>query len=218
MADRVLPDLLTAASEDDDPDMEKAVEVLTNWDRTFSADNRGGVLFEEWAKLFAGPRMSGLDGFAVPWSADEPINTPSGLKDPQAAVEQLRQAIAKTKETYGQIDPVYGDVSRFILDGVDVPGSGGYGNLGAFRVITWSEPNEDGIRTPAHGETWVAMVEFSTPIKAYGLMSYGNSRQPGTTHYSDQLDLLSKEQFREFWLQREQVEANLERRTPLNPQ
>jgi acyl-homoserine-lactone acylase len=218
MADRVLPNLLAAAAEDSDPDMQKAVEVLSNWDRTFSADNRGGVLFEEWAKLFAGPRMSGLDGFAVPWSADDPINTPSGLKDPQAAVEQLRQAIAKTKETYGQIDPVYGDVSRFILDGVDVPGSGGYGNLGAFRVITWSEPNEDGIRTPAHGETWVAMVEFSTPIKAYGLMSYGNSRQPGTTHYSDQLDLLSKEQFREFWLQREQVEANLERRTPLNPQ
>ena len=152
----------------------------------------------------------------MPWSAEDPINTPSGLKDPEAAVELLRQAIVSTKEKFGVIDPVYSDVSRFILEDVNVPGHSGYGNLGSFDVITWSEPNEDGVRKPAHGETWVALIEFSTPIKAYGRMSYGNSRQPGTTHYSDQLELLSDSEFRELWLQREQVEENLERRTPLN--
>ena len=214
MADRVLPDLLAAASEDSDTDMQEAVRILTEWDRSFSKENRGGVLFEAWGKLFAGPRMTGQGGFAVPWSADDPINTPSGLKDPAAAVEMLRTAIASTKESYGMLDPVYGDVSRFILDGLDVPGSGGYGNLGAFHVITWSAP-KDGIRTPMHGETWVAMVEFSTPIKAYGLMSYGNSRQPGTTHYNDQLEMLSNNEYRELWLRREQVEANLSDRTPI---
>jgi acyl-homoserine lactone acylase PvdQ len=161
--------------------------------------------------------MTGLDGFAVPWSADDPIHTPSGLKDPVASVDLLRKAIASTREKYGMIDPVYGDVSRFILEDVNVPGHSGYGNLGSFDVITWSEPDADGVRTPMHGETWVAMVEFSTPIKAYGRMSYGNSRQPGTTHYSDQLKLLSDNEYRELWLQREQVEAHLESRTPLNP-
>lgn len=216
MADRVLPDLLAAAADDPDPDMQAAVKALAEWDRTFSSSNRAGVLFEEWAKLFSGPRMTGQAGFAVPWSADDPINTPSGLKNPAAAVEQLRQAIASTREKYGQIDPVYGDVSRFILEDVDVPGAGGFGNLGAFHVITWSDPNAEGVRTPTHGETWVAMIEFSTPVKAYGLMSYGNSRQPGTRHYSDQLTLLSEGKYRELWLQRDQVEANLSERTPLN--
>ena len=215
MAERVLPDLLAAAADDPDPDMQAAVKLLSDWDRTFSKENRAGVLFEAWGKLFAGPRMTGLDGFAVPWSADDPITTPSGLKDPEAAVEMLRKAIASTKASYGQIDPVYGDVSRFILDGLDVPGSGGYGNLGSFDVITWSEP-KDGIRIPAHGETWVAMVEFSTPIKAYGLMSYGNSRQPGTTHYNDQLQMLSDNKYRELWLRREQVEANVSEVTPID--
>ncbi|WP_375209823.1 acylase [Hyphomonas jannaschiana] len=216
MADRVLPDLLAAASGDDNPDMQEAVELLSGWDRTFSSDNRAGVLFEEWAKLFAGPRMSGQEGFAIPWSDDDPINTPTGLRDPEGAVDLLRQAITSTREKYGMIDPLYGDVSRFILEDVDVPGHSGYGNLGAFDVITWSEPNGDGVRTPAHGETWVALIEFSTPIKAYGRMSYGNSRQPGTTHYSDQLELLSQKAFRELWLQREQVEEHLERRTVLD--
>jgi acyl-homoserine-lactone acylase len=61
------------------------------------------------------------------------------------------------------------------------------------------------------------MIEFSTPVKAYGLMSYGNSRQPGTTHYSDQLGMLSRDEFRELWLRREQVEAHLSERTAFNP-
>ena len=61
------------------------------------------------------------------------------------------------------------------------------------------------------------MVEFSTPIKAYGLMSYGNSRQPGTKHNSDQLEMLSKHEFRELWLRPEQIQANTEAVTPLTP-
>lgn len=217
MADRVLPDLIPAALKDKDPEVQAAARLLGAWDRNYTADSRAGLLFEEWAKLFAGPTFAGQGGYAIPWTEQRPISTPYGIKDPAAAVEQLRTAIANTKKKYGAIDRRFGDVSRFILDGVDAPGTGGFGNLGPFRVITWSEPDAKGVRTPTHGETWVAMIEFSTPIKAYGLMSYGNSRQPGTTHYSDQLDMLSKDQFRELWLRREQVEAHLSERTDLKP-
>jgi acyl-homoserine-lactone acylase len=46
-------------------------------------------------------------------------------------------------------------------------------------------------------------------------MSYGNSRQPGTAHRTDQLPLLARREFRELWLQRSQVEAHLARRVVL---
>jgi acyl-homoserine-lactone acylase len=217
MADRVLPDLIPAALKDKDPQVQSAARLLASWDRSFTADVRAGLLFEEWAKLFAGPTFAGQAGYAIPWSQDRPTSTPYGIKDTAAAVEQLRTAIANTKKKYGAVDRRFGDASRFILDGVDVPGTGGFGNLGAFRVITWSDPDAKGIRTPTHGETWVAMIEFSTPVKAYGLMSYGNSRQPGTAHYSDQLGMLSRDEFRELWLRREQVEAHVSERTAFNP-
>ena len=217
MADRVLPDLIPSALKDKDPEVQAAARLLAAWDRSFTADVRAGLLFEEWAKLFAGPTFAGQAGYAIPWSQDRPTSTPYGIKDNAAAVEQLRTAIANTKKKYGAVDRRFGDASRFILDGVDVPGNGGFGNLGAFRVITWSDPDAKGIRTPTHGETWVAMIEFSTPVKAYGLMSYGNSRQPGTTHYSDQLGMLSRDEFRELWLRREQVEAHVSERTAFNP-
>lgn len=80
-------------------------------------------------------------------------------------------------------------------------------------MITWNPPNAAGQRLPQHGETWVSLVEFSTPIKAKGLMSYGNASQPGSAHISDQLKLLSKGEFRTLWTTREQVEQHLESRT-----
>jgi acyl-homoserine-lactone acylase len=71
---------------------------------------------------------------------------------------------------------------------------------------------KDGERTPVHGETWVSMIEFSTPMKAMGLMSYGNSTQPGSKHRSDQLEYLSRKELRTLWRTRGEVEKHLEER------
>ncbi len=216
-ADRTLPDLLTAAKLDPDPDMQTAVKLLSEWDHIFSKETRAGLLFEEWAKLFAGNAFTGQANWAVPFEGAKAVSTPTGIKDPAAAVTMLRQAITETKKKYGALDRVFGDVSRFKLADVDVPGDSNVGGLGPFRVMTWGPLDAAGKRYPQHGETWVGMIEFSTPVKAYGLMSYGNSRQRGTRHRADQLTLLSNHQFRELWLQRRQIEANLEETTPLNP-
>jgi acyl-homoserine-lactone acylase len=212
-ADRTLPQLYAAAEGSTDPDIVAALEVLKGWDRYFEADSRGALLFEEWARLFTGDdKFVSNAGYATPWSLEAPLTTPAGLKDPALAVRQLKQAVARTRERYGAIDRPYGEVSRFHIGDVNVPGRGGFGNLGAFDVITWDPPNADGERLPQHGETWVSMVEFSTPIKARGLMSYGNASQPGSPHNSDQLELLSRGQFRTLWTTRDEVERHLESR------
>ncbi|HXC58208.1 MAG TPA: penicillin acylase family protein [Steroidobacteraceae bacterium] len=216
MADRVLPELLPPALADVDPQVRAAAQLLAQWDRRFTAESRGALLFEEWARLFAGDNFAGLANYREPWSAAEPLSTPRGIKNPTAAVDMLRRAITETRRKYGAIDRPFGEVSRFALDEVDLPGNGGFGNLGAFRVITWTDPDAKGIRTPRHGETWVAVIEFATPVRAWGLMSYGNSRQRGTRHHADQLALLSRNEFRELWLQRSQIAANLEERTALS--
>jgi acyl-homoserine lactone acylase PvdQ len=217
LADRTLPDLIAAAKADPSADMQAAVTLLSEWDHMYSKDNRAGLLFEEWARLFAGPTFGGQANYAVPFDGAQAISTPSGIKDPAAAVTMLRQAIVATKTKYGALDRVFGEVSRFKLDDVDVPGDGNSGGLGPFRVITWGPLTAEGKRYPQHGETWVGMIEFSTPVKAYGLLSYGNSRQRGTTHRSDQLEHLSKHEFRELWLQRSQIEAHISVRTKLKP-
>ena len=170
------------------------------------------------ASANAGFPFASQSAYRVPWSIETPLTTPYGIADPAAAIESLRKAITSTREKYGRLDRPFGDVSRFQVDDTDLPGLGSFGNLGAFNVITWADPDGDNIRTPRHGETWVSMVEFSDPIKAYGIMTYGNSRQPGTSHYDDQVELLAKGEFRELWLLREQIEANAETRETLSRQ
>jgi len=217
LADRTLPDLIAAAKADRNPDMQSAVKLLSEWDHLYSKDNRAGLLFEEWARLFAGPGFGGVTNYAVPFDGAQATSTPSGIKDPAAAVDMLRKAIVATTAKYGALDRVFGDVSRFKLGDVDVPGDGHVGGLGPFRVITWGPLDASGKRYPQHGETWIGMIEFTTPVKAYGLMSYGNSRQRGTKHRSDQLQHLSNHEFRELWLQRKQIEANISDVTELKP-
>jgi acyl-homoserine-lactone acylase len=54
------------------------------------------------------------------------------------------------------------------------------------------------------------MIEFSKPMKAMGLLTYGESDQPGAKHMGDQLPLLSKEQLRPEWLTRAGIMAHKE--------
>lgn len=209
MADRLVPALVQAAARNEDPDIRQAVALLQGWDHHYDADSRAALLFETWAGLFAPATFSDQRNYAVRWSLDDPLETPRGLGDPKAAVALLKQAVAKTKDLYGALDRPFGEVSRFHIDDVSLPGNGGFGNMGLFRTITWGKM-KDGERTPVHGETWVSMVEFSTPMKAVGMMSYGNASQPGSPHRSDQLRFLADKTFRTLWTERAEVERHLE--------
>ncbi|WP_293979973.1 penicillin acylase family protein [Sphingobium sp.] len=212
MAERMLPELLNAAAGSDDDDVKAATALLKGWDYRFEPGSRAALLFETWAALFAPKNFTDQTNYAVKWTLDDPLATPRGLKDPAAAVTMLKQAVAKTKQLYGAIDRPFGDVSRFHIGNVSVPGNGGFGNAGVFRTMTWG-PMKNGERTPVHGETWVSMVEFGTPMKAVGLMSYGNSSQPGSKHNSDQLQLLADKTFRTLWINRADIERHLEEKT-----
>lgn len=208
MADRVLPDLLPAAQTDSREQVRLAAQVLAAWDRNNDAGSRGALLFERWARRFSGPEFNDDSRYARRWSATDPLQSPAGIASIPDALDMLDEAARETVAMYGALDRPFGEVSRFRLGDTDLPGSGGFGNTGSFHTITWSDL-ADGTRTPKHGETWVSIVEFSTPVRAVGLMSYGNSSQAGSPHRDDQLPHLSAKTYRTLWLTREQVEENL---------
>jgi acyl-homoserine-lactone acylase len=156
-----------------------------------------------------GASLGSQAGFAVPYDVKAPHTTPSGLKDPQQAALQLDAAAAQTIKRYGALDVPWGQVMRFQFAGLDLPGNGGFGNLGIFRVITFGDAH-GATRSQTHGETYIAAVEFSNPIKAKVLLTYGNSSQPGSPHQGDQLPLLAKKELRTAWRTRREIQAHLE--------
>lgn len=209
LADRILPELLAAAARSNDPEVNAASAILKSWDHDYDADSRGALLFETWALKFMGPGFKSYANFAVPWSLDDAIETPRGLKDPDEAVRMLGEAYAATKEEFGAADRPFGDVSRFHVCDVNLPGYSDAENLGIFPSIIWS-PMKKGERTVVSGESWISMVEFSTPLKAAGLLTYGNSSQAGSRHCGDQLSYYSRKQLRTFWRTRAEIERHLE--------
>ncbi len=209
MADRILPDLLDAVAKNGTDLAKQAADVLKNWDRQAEAASRGAVLFYEWAMQFMGTSLGSQTGFAVSYDVKQPLTTPRGLRDPAQAAKQLDTAAQNVIRKYGALNVPWGNVMRFQYAGLDLPGNGGFGNLGIFRVITFGSEH-GATRSQTHGETWIAAVEFSKPLKAKVLMTYGNSSQTGSAHQSDQLPLLARKELRTAWRTRADVMANLE--------
>jgi acyl-homoserine-lactone acylase len=213
----VLDDLIAAAQESDDELVQRAAEVLSTWDRRADAESRGAVLFAAWANDFINPR--GFAAFAVDWDINDPLNTPRGLADLDAAVESLGRVASQLEALRllgGGIDVPYGTVFRlrFMDSDYDLPASGAEDLLGTFRTLTF---RQDNLRFyPTAGESYTAVIEFSDPIRARVLLPYGNATQPGSPHVGDQLPLFAAYEMRDPWRTREEIEANLSERTALN--
>jgi acyl-homoserine-lactone acylase len=203
LSDRLLDDLIVAARRSDSMRVRQAVKILQTWDRKADAESQGAVLFYFWTQ-----EMDFPNSFAIPWQENTPRTTPDGLAEPQKAVAALKTAAAKVESTYGKLDVKWGDVFRLRSGQVDLPANGGSGGLGIFRVVNFA-PQEDGRFRAVDGDSYVMAIEFSNPIKAMGLMSYGNATQPGSSHVSNQLELFARKQLRPVWRSRQEILAHL---------
>jgi acyl-homoserine-lactone acylase len=218
LADRLLDDLIPAAREFGNELAREAADVLEAWDRKADAESRGAVLFARWA--FS---RNPAELFATPWQESSPLMTPDGLANPVDAVKALEQTAAelqsKTSTTlsfsFGALDVPWGEVFRMSAGEQDVPASGASGGLGCFRVLNFERTPEGRFQAVA-GDTFLAAIEFSEPVRARVLLTYGNATQPGSPHIGDQLPLYARDELRPALRSRQEVEANLELRQVLD--
>ncbi|HEY9849853.1 MAG TPA: acylase [Leptolyngbyaceae cyanobacterium] len=203
LAERLLDDLIPLARKSSSAKVRQAAEILNAWNRKADANSRGAVLFAAWAE-----EMDFDRAFAKPWNVNSPYSTPDGLADPVGAVAALAAAVAKVETSYQALDVPWGEVFRLRYGKVDLPANGGSEQLGIFRVVEFL-PGENGRFSAYNGDSYVAAIEFSNPVKAMVLTSYGNSTQPNSSHNGDQLQLFARQQLRPVWRQRQEIEAHL---------
>jgi acyl-homoserine-lactone acylase len=125
----------------------------------------------------------------------------------------LGDAAIDVRKQFGSLERPYGDVTKYHAGDVSVPAGSGSGSIGIFPSMIFGRFDKEGIRDAVSGETWISMVEFTTPLKAEGLMTYGNSTQPGTKHRSDQVALLGARKLRTLWMTRPEIQKHLEGKT-----
>jgi len=196
-------------------DVSAGCAALALWDGTMNKDSVAAHLFREFAfQFYKNPQ------WATPFDAADPLNTPSGLLNNDATLQQFAQAIVNVEAAGIALDAKLGDVQfveRSLPDGsasgVKIPWAGAHNVEGGFNVFN-SRPGDNGTLLRRHvyqplnsdtilsaeakgyhigyGSSWMTVVNFTDqgPV-ARGLLSYSQSRVYGTEHSLDQTLLYS---------------------------
>jgi len=192
-AELVLPELLKACFKAHDLRLLAPCTVLSAWDRRANVDSRGAVLFREFWN--AARVLPGL--WSVPFNPADPVNTPRGVAatSTPALLDALRGATDKLQSLgvplYGRL----GDYQTQTRNGRRIGLPGGQGDEdGVFNVVTMAtDLTSSGYRDVAWGTSYVQLVGFdhAGPV-AKALLTYGQSVDPQSPYYADQLSLFTQ--------------------------
>ncbi|WLI88772.1 penicillin acylase family protein [Massilia sp. R2A-15] len=206
-AELILPDLLPLCAGD--ASLAPACNVLAGWDRRANLDSRGAVLFREFWNLAA--TIPGK--WAAPLDPADPVNTPSGLA-PGAAPAMLGALKAAVKKLQALAIPLDGRLGDFQDDtraGVRVPVHGAIGDIdGSYNSIHMATPlDAGGYHDIAWGSSYIQAVTFDDagPV-AQAMLVYGQSVDPKSPYYNDQVPLFSGKQWPSLPFGQEKIKAD----------
>jgi acyl-homoserine-lactone acylase len=153
----------------------------------------------------------------LPSTRSRPLSRRRVLADGERAVAALVAVPAQVEALVGGPDRPWGEVARMRRGTYDLPANGFPGDpFGVFRVLYFDvalDPAKlatSGRTAAIQGDTFVVAVEFSDPVRALVLNTYGNATQPGSPHAGDQLTLSAAGQWRPAWRTRAEIEAHLD--------
>ena len=190
-AELLLDDVLTIC-DDTDASIAASCEALRNWDRTGNTESRG---MQVWTAFWETARQI-PDLYAIPFDSADPVNTPSGIAVDNSAVrEAVRAELAKAEETLLAadipLDAPWGEVQFADRNGERIPVPGGPGRHGMFSYINTGFTPGKGYTPIMHGNSYIQVVTWddSGAPDASGILTYSQSPDPDSAHYTDQTEL-----------------------------
>ncbi|MFI9169635.1 penicillin acylase family protein [Streptomyces lincolnensis] len=175
-------------------DIGEACGVLASWDRSVNTGSRGALLFDRlWRKIPASQLWK------VPFSPADPVRTPHTLNtDTPAFAAALADAVAELRAAAIPLDSRLGEHQFVVRNGQRIPVSGGTESLGVWNKIesAWN-PAGGGYTEVTTGSSYIQAVGWDggrCPV-ARTLLTYSQSSNPNSPHFSDQTRLFSGERW-----------------------
>lgn len=197
------------------------IQVLKNWDYNSGESSVATTLAIEWAqKLTASIQRvyidEGWDDQVTLVKKFAATATAKELLPPLAAVvKELKNKFGKWQMPWGEINR-YQRISSDIIQKYkdDQPSfpvgfaSASWGQLPSYNSRYFTGTNK---RYGVSGNSFICAVEFGKKIKAKSLLAGGNSGDPSSKHFTDQLEMYTKGIFKDVLFYKEDVLKNAER-------
>ncbi|WP_338693347.1 penicillin acylase family protein [Streptomyces sp. Q6] len=193
-----LPGGTAKAGDGTTVDVSGACAALAAWDRRMDTDSRGALLFDRfWRRLTATVAPASL--WKVPFDAADPVRTPNTLNTAGPGfATALADAVAELRGARIPLDAKLGEHQFVVRGGERIPVHGGTESLGVWNKVepVW-DPQGGGYTEVAHGSSYIQAVGWDggrCPV-ARTLLTYSQSSNPKSAHYSDQTRLFSQKKW-----------------------
>ena len=213
-------------------DISASCNVLAAWDGKFDIESRGAVLFREWITRYpAAETTLGNALFAEAFDPANPVATPNGLANPQKALDNLAAAQRLLTKNNIALDVPLGELQTGHRMNEKWPLHGGnrhegIANLqmssnaktntteapmftGSNRFIEDSNSLSESGYNVIHGSSFIMALSFTdNGPEAQAILSYSQSGDPASPHFSDQTKLYTEERWRNILFRAADIERH----------
>jgi len=215
--------LTTGTANGQPVELKPACDVLAAWNGRYDTDSVGAALWRQLMSAY-GPRALTHSGalLATPFSPSEPLNTPNSLQPapatgPDPLADKLAAAVLKLKEASLEVSTPLGQAQYARRGTTRIPMHGGIDVDGVANICTYDsglntslEPStprgavldqETRLSTEGYvvntGTSFLLALEYTeNGPRARALLTYGQSADPASNLYRNQLQRFSQKQWR----------------------
>jgi acyl-homoserine-lactone acylase len=211
-------------------DLSDACKILGSWDGLLNLDSVGAGLWREFITRYDSRDLRSAGAlFAEKFDPKDPVHTPRGLAPGDLALQKLAEAVQLLDRAGIALDTPLGELQYNNKNNGRIPIHGGLGgyegvenNVGYARNGTTLEPDVplaprvEGSRYLTEqgypinrGTSFIMAMEFTAEgPRAWAFMTYGQSGDPASPHFTDQTRLFSKKEWRPILFTKDQIEKD----------
>jgi acyl-homoserine-lactone acylase len=220
--DRLVPPLLDAWDHGEGGDalrrkLAAPMAVLRGWDRRWASDSVATSLAVYWGEaLWQAAGQAPHSGTVTAYDAVR------AHSDGAAMVRAFGTAVDRLDRDFGTWQMPWGQINRFQrrTDDLEQPFSDAAPSLpveftsaqwGSLASITGAVPAGVKKRYGSSGNSFVAAVEFTDPVRAVAVSAGGESGDPISKHFTDQASRYATGALRKVYFTNEQLAGHIER-------
>jgi len=196
-------------------DLTEACAVLAAWDMHANIESRGAHIFREFMRAANNAEytrwLPKAFNFKVGYDSADPINTPRelDLNNNPAVLPALARAVVLLDEVGIALDAPLGDLQSVTRNGERIALHGGEEFEGVFNKMAFDTINAEGYPdVTGSAASWVMLTELTPEhTKVRGVISYSQSSDISSEHYSDMTQLFSQKKLVDIPYELEDVKA-----------